>query len=122
MIHEFDFSIYPWRLWVAIGASIKEQEEYFKTDIPDWVEGSDGETFTTSKKLGEKKYRHGVLIRFRHKCDMNAEIIAHEAGHAVLELFKNFDCKVDFNNQELLCYPLGFIAYCCEQAKNYKNK
>ena len=122
MIPEFDFGVYPWRLWVSCDAHIPEQKEYFGTEIPDWQEHSDGEAFTVSKKLPDGRYRHGVYIRFRRKADMTDDIIAHESGHAALEVFGYFGCKVDFANQEPFCYLLGFTAGCCETVKRFKNK
>lgn len=120
-IREFDFNIYPWKLWVVCGAGIEEQRRFFNTDkVPDWEKYSDAETFQASRKLTDGKWNDGVLIRFRKKAYIKEDLICHEAGHAALVLFNYFGCKAEYSNQEPFCYLLGFIAECCSKAKKGK--
>lgn len=54
--------------------------------------------------------RHNVIIAYRDKKDLDAGIIAHESLHAAHHIFLEIGAIPDMNNDEPLCYLLGWIA------------
>lgn len=125
-IHEFKCSIYPRRLWITYNATPAALNDMFP-------EGqSDGTPFTkmddtcdacvvTCRRF-KPDIKGGVLIRFESKKAMTLPVIAHEIGHATMEILKYCDCRVNMDDQEPFCYLQQWIADCCEQVKTGKYK
>lgn len=123
-IHEFDFNIYPRLLWITYDCDTDALNDMFPstdgTKIPDLEDCESAVVYCVRRVKPD--VRGGILIRFRHKSDMTCEEIAHESGHAALEVFRYVEAKVDFDNQEPFTYLIGFIADCCNQVKAGKFK
>jgi hypothetical protein len=117
-IYQFDPNIYPRLLWIAVGVDYACIKDYFATDIPDLDESELAGVYNA--RTEKPKKRGGILIRFKSKKEMTADIIAHESAHAALEIFDYIGCVADPKNQEPFAYLVGWIAGCCEKVKTGK--
>lgn len=123
MIHEFNFYIYPRKLWVTYDATPDElnrtltrgdtNERPFK-EMPKSCDASTDAT-------GDKDHG-GVLIRFESKEYVNEENIAHEAVHAADFIFDYIGSEHDIRNDESYAYLVGYIAKCCAIARDNEVK
>ena len=115
-VHDFHPSIYPCRLWVYIGGDNME-EEFSKIEKLD--DDSIAETQVTRYLPSGKK---GVLVRFRSRKVMTAEIVTHESVHAAAEILRMVGGQIDVENQEPFAYLAGWVADCIDQVKRNKFK
>lgn len=104
---EFDFVIYPRRLWVG-----NEQEliDNFTDRNNKKPELDDNYTTITYPVIHKQSKIYGWFIIIND--ELNADIAAHEATHVALDLFNDIDTKVDYTNQEPLAYLVGFTCKC----------
>lgn len=114
IIHQFDPQIYPRLLWVVIGekkgAAISDRFDY----IQDMDETTDADVIEAYDKISKKG---GILIRFESKkAARSYSIVAHEASHAAMEIFRYVDAECDTENQEPFAYLVGWIAGCIKEA------
>lgn len=117
-ILEFDPVIYPRKVWISINPDIGKLKERFD-DIEELDETTCASVFCTYDKI---KKLGGVLIVFKNKKDLNADLITHESIHAALRILEYVGYMPDYNNQEPLTYLAGWIASCCEKVKNNKHE
>ena len=115
-VHDFHPSIYPCRLWVYIGSENME-DEFSK--VEQLEDDSIAETQATRYLPNGKR---GVLVRFRSRKAMTAEIITHESVHAAAEILRSVGGQIDVDNQEPLAYLAGWVADCIDQVKKNKFK
>lgn len=115
-IHEFDLGIYPRKIWIAITTDNKFDGFSELSSMDDSCMAS------VENAHDDKNDKGGVFIRFSNKKCMNADIMAHEACHAAMEVMDYIGAKVDLNNQECFCYLVGYITDCCEKVKLNKFK
>lgn len=118
-IYEFDPVIYPRLLWIAVGVPTAVLNDMFEDKLEDMAESSNAEVINARRLKPDVK--GGVLIRFRSKRDMTANVTTHEAAHAALEIFDYIGAFVDFQNQEPFCYLVGWIAKCIDKVKRGKE-
>ena len=121
-IHEFDFGIYPRRLYIAIGRDFVALRKDLQMRNGEELPLFEGECYgaATYSVIDKSDLRYGLLIYFPSRKDMKAQYIAHEATHAALELCRDCDITVDFDNQEPIAYIVGFVAGCAELVKKVK--
>lgn len=117
-IHEFDPVIYPRRLWVAVGVPTAVLNDMFEDKLEDLAESSNAEVINARRLKPDVK--GGVLIRFKNKKEMTANVMAHEAVHAAIEIFDYTGCGISYNNQEPFAYLVGWIAQCIDDVKRGK--
>lgn len=115
-IHEFDLGIYPRKIWIAITTENKFDGFYELSKMDDNCDAIVEPAYDSDNNKG------GIFIRFLSKKSMTTGIIAHESFHAAMRVFEYIGAKLDFDNQEPLCYLAEYIANCCEQVKNNKFK
>lgn len=114
-IFDFNPTIYPIKIWIAVGASTQYLNSLFKNkveDIPSYLHGKT--TFET--KIGNAD-ECGILIRFDSKENMNAKMISHESAHAALKIFEKVGGKVSHDSDELFAHLIGYIAGCISDVK-----
>lgn len=109
-IYEFDFGIYPQKLWVTIDAPIHVLRDLFdEKDIGDWAYNGACRTTATCRKKPEKK--GGVLIELT-SANLTPDNIAHEAAHAAWMIVDYCNLEVDAEHTEQFCYLVGWIVEC----------
>ena len=119
-IHEFDCHIYPRKIWISIGASLEELNEFFEIPYDELPDSSYADV-TNNRRL-KPNVAAGILIRFHKKSDMTVENIAHESLHAALEVFDYVGAIIDTKNQEPFAYLCGYIAKCINLVKTGKHE
>ena len=115
-VHEFDPVIYPCRLWIAV--TTDNLADRFR-DLDDLPEDVNGRTSTTSEI---NRGIVGVIIRFRSIEDIDFRTVAHESVHAANMIFYELGVKADTDNDEHLAYLVGWIAGCCEKAREMETE
>ena len=125
MIHEFDFVIYPIKLWITIDATKKELEKKFprsnKWNNHDW--GAPFNFRGMVYYVRNEDYS-GPLIRLNPQDDsgFSYETVAHESTHAAEYVCDDCYWTHDIKNGEPYAYLVGFIAKCCAEAiEDYKK-
>ena len=124
MKHEFDPVIYPFRLWVVIGGTDKEISDSFLQYDGKEIESLDKdmarlEAFAMPVMSKESNH-YGVVVYFVNRRVMTCPVIAHESSHAAKFLFEHIGA--DVKEHEPFEYAVGWIAGCCEKAKNQEHK
>lgn len=110
-IHEFDLGIYTRKIWIAITTENKFDGFKELSDMDDSCDAVIEPAYDCTNNKG------GIFIRFASKKSMTNPIIAHESFHAAMRVFEYIGAKLDFDNQEPLCYLAEYIVKCCEQVK-----
>lgn len=114
----FDPILYPRKVWVAIGGTIKQLQDRFTDE-----EGNELDEDTTgfAAKTGQAKSKEtgnlGVLIWFPKTEDVKCGNIAHEAVHAALFIANEMGFRVEVYNDEPIAYLVGWIAGCINAMK-----
>ena len=118
MIHEFNFIIYPRKLWITYDASIEELKNHFGSKFDfDEDDSYNALTYCVNNKQTEEG---GILIRFMSKEQMTSSIMAHEAVHAAGRVCKYVGINPDWENDEAFAYLVAFIVKCCEEVKEHQ--
>jgi len=120
IIHQFDPVIYPVKLWVSITKDCKALSERFKWkyDDADIDIDFDNTDAITGLVIQKEDNKIGVLIVFENKKFCNISNIAHEASHAVDDIWHRIGEKNV--GHEANAYLMGWIAKCIYEAKNSK--
>lgn len=124
-IHQFNPEIYPRKIWVVKGGSLKQIIEMFvQTDGKELDLSDVGkyDAITCNVMMREKPHSFGELIWYTRISKMNTDTIAHESVHAAMDIFDDVHCDVDVNNQEPFAYLVGWIADCIDQVRKNKFK
>lgn len=118
MIKEYDFYIYPRKLWITCNATPEELNEYFPSGDTDGdkFEELDETVSALVELVGDKNEKAGYLIRFENKDSMSPEIIAHEASHVALYLYNYIGANASLD-QEPFAYLMQYIVKCCYDFK-----
>jgi hypothetical protein len=120
-IHEFNFNIYPRKLWVTKNTDIKFLNENFSTStggkLLDDERGAHAATYGDVMRKDNRDLGYLVIL-FDNKLSVSA--IAHESVHVAIFLADEVDINVDAQNQEPLAYIVGWVADCINQVKNNK--
>ena len=116
-IHEFDPVIYPCKLWVAITTECRTLSERFEwkydgTAIDIDFENTDAITGLVRCK---EDNRIGVLIVFENRKACTISNIAHEASHAVDDIWQRIGEKNV--GHEANAYLIGWVAKCIEEVR-----
>ena len=124
MVHEFYAVIYPVRVWVVIGDDVSSLNEAF-TRYPggssfNEYENDDVICAHTSMVRYRDSGNIGVAIIFHRREDMIMKYIVHESVHAASCIWSHIG-EVDIAD-EANAYLTGWIAQCCEEARNNKLK
>lgn len=110
-VHEFNPQIYPRLLWIAVTKESKIE------NFDDLSDMDDSYMAVVDNTRNNETDKGGIMIRFSSVDDMTYENIAHESAHAAMEMISYIEGKLDLNNQEFLCYLLGWIAKCCAEVR-----
>lgn len=113
IINQFSLVIYPIDFVVAIGDMEKEvnelycpfEEEYKDAHIA--PPSNDGCTYRVKERSTGIPC---VFIWIRKASDFTSSIVAHECGHAALEIWTYIGSEVALGNQEPFCYLLGNLV------------
>lgn len=123
MIKEYDFYIYPRKLWITYNATSEELNEYFPSGDTDGnkFEELDETVSALVELVGDKNEKAGYLIRFENKDFMSPEIIAHEASHVALYLYNYIGANASLD-QEPFAYLMQYIVKCCYDFKESNKR
>lgn len=121
-VHEFDPTIYPYKLWVIIDKNPDGLADLFDEYSGKPIEFIDRDTmglraFAMPVIKKENPY-YGVVLFFRSKKSMTYELVAHECSHAGKYLFEHIGAEI--KEHEPFEYVVGWMAGCCEKVKNNK--
>ena len=113
IIKQFDLVIYPIDYVVVIGEMENEvnknyypyEEEYKNAHIA--PPSKTGATYRVRERATDIPC---VMIWIKEKENCTSSIIAHECGHAILELWSYIHSEVSLTNQEPFCYTLGNLV------------
>ena len=124
ILREFNPSVYPYKIWVAIDKEPYELCDKFYErsgkDIKFVEEDGHGRNEAFVMQVMKKDdMKYGSVIYFRSKRSMTHEIVAHEACHAAKDLFEHIGA--DIAPHEPFEYLLGWIVDCCYKTKNIKR-
>lgn len=121
---EYDFTIYPFKLWIGVGGTLNCVKEWFVDNDGSELTFTDKEENNslgiTMDLMRRETSDYGVLVYFSSKERMTTKVIAHEATHAARRLFEHINADID--NEEPFAYAVGFIAECCDEVKRRKFK
>ena len=118
---EYVNGIYPRRLWICTQTELEQCKDCF-------ILSENGEDIDLDDVIGYSAvvwnvqhchYGYGLLVFIVNK--LTPRQIAHEAAHVTLEIFKDCDCRVDYENQEPFAYLLGWAYECIEQFEKLIN-
>lgn len=115
MVYEFDPTIYPRKLWVAVTTSPLKNK--FEQALA-WDESA----YAMVDNVYDFKHdKGGILIRFENVEAMSVGNITHESIHAACEILDYVGSFIDTKNQEHLAYLAGWIAKCCGEVKELES-
>ena len=123
MIHEFDFTIYPRKLWITYDTTIQELTDIFPSgdtrDRP-WEEiGPQHDAVVDA--VEDKDHVGGYLIRFKNKNSIDFRNVSHESCHVANWICDFIGYTPEMSNDEPYAYLVGFIAKCCEVVLKFKK-
>lgn len=132
MIHEFDPSIYPCRLYVGMNPTFEEISEKFygltneneRIDIGEIQCSMDNFVVAKTHAVSCREDGWiGVCVAINRKKAMTAKTIAHEACHCADFICENFGIvSRKFDDGEAYAYLVGWIADCIEKVVKGKIK
>lgn len=128
-LHQFNPIVYPRKLWIATGGTVKELGESF-ADINDDTKYFDERYFkdaiatTTANLRMRSSGDYGVLVWMPDRSKVNIETVAHEAVHAAIGILRDIHISVDYSDtdDEYLAYLVGFCAGCINQVRTGRFK
>lgn len=113
---EYINGIYPRKLWIYNTSELEKFRDNFT------LSGTGEDINPSSDVIGYDSivynvhhcsFGYGVLLCIENP--LTPKQIAHEATHISLEIFKDCDCRVDYENQEPFAYLLSWAYECIEQ-------
>lgn len=116
--YEYNPVVYPRQLYVMIGATKEDVEKCFD-DTGDWSQDGDGVLATTIPEVQSKADgRHGNLVVFKSKSNMDAGTMAHEAFHVLSAMMDLLPLHCEpYGTNEHLAYLLQWIVDCTNKAR-----
>lgn len=115
MIDEYDFSIYPRRLWV--GTDFKEMRKSLKhpgkKKLEELADGADAQTYYQVCDKKENQLGYAVLLdpSMKEKGSTYViNVIAHEAYHVTTMLLGETHMPVDMGDDEHAAYIQGWVT------------
>jgi hypothetical protein len=112
-IKQFNLVIYPVDFTVVIGDFEKEVNTLYKPYEEEYKDAhiaspkSEGATYRVRERKTDIPC---VLIWIKKKEEFTSSIVAHECGHAALEIWQYIGSDVALDNQEPFCYLLGNLV------------
>ena len=99
-------------------AVINDLYETDKDVIDKLVNNSSNDAFAVATVITKPDKRRGILLWFEDIKAYRPHILAHEAAHAVFDIFTEVGIPVSYDNQEAFCYCLDFIIKKLTEAKH----
>jgi hypothetical protein len=126
IIHEFDPVIFPVKLWILENPSVKKiKENFIPLDKNFFVPNEfseDGIAYTSRISKNTYSNKYGVWICILRKKDMKDGDYAHEACHAVNEIYNYVGAdNIDLGG-EPHAYFVGWVADCIYEVVKTTNK
>ena len=118
ILQEFDLTIYPVCLIIAIGDLEKEINRFYKPYDEQYNRiGFLRDNPAATYQVRSKKTNDVACLIWIPKTDeVRGSYLCHEAGHVALEVFKYVGAHVDYDDQEPFCYLLGAVFRLCNNA------
>jgi len=121
IIYEFDPSVYPRKMWVAVTKDVEylKNHFYFEDDVSGFENQFNAVVFSA---VEVKTFNNGVFVLFSSKKHMTVETIAHESVHVTTMIFRDCAMKFSFENglDEHFAYMVGWAANCMNKIKTGK--
>lgn len=120
-IHEFYPTVYPRRLWILKGGSLKDINEAFGerdgSEIYIHIEKGNEPKAATLRVWHRSTGKYGVLVWIL--CRIDVETVAHEAVHVASCIFDDCGMSMGFDGgkDEHFAYLVGFAADCINQVR-----
>ena len=112
-IKQFNLVIYPIDFVVVIGDLEEEINNLYKAYGDDnnsvWITAPT-KTGATYRVVEKETGIPCIMIWIKKKEEFTSSIVAHECGHATLELWLYIGSEVSLSNQEPFCYLLGNLV------------
>lgn len=118
-IVEFDSVIYPFKLWVSITNDLNDIcgtfiDFYTKYGLTKKFSPNQIAFTQVVERISDDFL--GILIVIQNKDDCTTQIMAHEATHAVRDIWEILnECSV---GKEADAYLVGWVVKCIESVKN----
>lgn len=118
MVDKYDFTIYPYKLWVC--TDFKEAKKRFQyknnKELEDFLlDDSLAVTYCSVEEKRTKDFGFAVVMLSNLKTlggSKIVEIISHEASHVATGIFAELGIHLDGNNDEPYAYLIGYISSC----------
>lgn len=113
IIQQFGLVVYPVDFVVVIGDMEKEVNELYEPYEEEFKDAHIAPPSKTGTTYRVKERSTGIpciLIWIGKKEEFTSSIVAHECGHAVLEIWLYIGSEVSLSNQEPFCYLLGNLV------------
>lgn len=112
-IKQFNLVIYPVDFVVVIGELEEEVNKLYKAYGDDegkvWI-AAPTKTGATYRVVERETGVPCIMVWVKKKEEFTSSIVAHECGHAALELWLFIGSEVALDNQEPFCYLLGNLV------------
>lgn len=112
-IQQFNLVCYPVDFVVVIGALEDEVNTLYRPYSEEYADAHIAPPNTTGGTYRVKERKTGIpciLIWVKEKKEFTSSIVAHECGHATLEIWRYINSEVSLDNQEPICYLLGNLV------------
>lgn len=119
-IFEYEFNVYPFKLWVVFGeADFKDDFMYLDgqevhSHVGNVV-GVDANVIGDPVVVEQETNNVGVIVHFRTKRAATGDVIAHEAVHIAKAIFRYIGA--DIAPDEPFEYLVGYVYQCIDDAK-----
>ena len=112
-VKQFNLVIYPVDFVVVIGEMEEEVNTLYQPYEKGYEEAHIAPPSTTGATYRVKERETGIpciLIWISKKDEFTSSIVAHECGHATIEIWCFIKSEVSLTNQEPFCYLLGNLV------------
>lgn len=111
--YEYNPTIYPRLLWVAIGVDLKDLKEAFD-DLPDEDDGVEYNGVVYERVSRKSDGAYGALACFPSRKVMTMSVLCHEASHVVDAIEEQTGIK---HGGEPSAYLIGWVAKSLNEAR-----
>lgn len=113
-IFSFELEIYKAEIIIFHGCTVREVQKYFDKNLkgvrferkPEWCAMS----FICMAENGYEVYCIDFTFPLKLKSAADHNTIVHEAFHTLCKIFEARGIELDYEEQEVFTYPLGFIV------------
>lgn len=112
--YEYDPIIYPRRLFVVLGRKETALKAFDGLGDKPFDFPAEYNAVTFDNAIRKDTRHYGVLVYFRTKAEITAEVVAHEASHVVDAIEEATGLE---HGGETSAYLIGWIVKCLNEAR-----